>query len=90
MRISGIVIDGVKGRVLIGRTEDGASVFLTAGGGTALECVVARDEDRESRYAKARLVAGLIYGTSGGRLLPTATNSMVHDVMNEIDRIAGC
>ena len=48
-----------------------------------------RDESREARYAKACIVATRVYGTDRhGR--PAATNSMIHDVMNEIERVAGC
>lgn len=50
---------------------------------------IARDEDRESRYAKATEVAKVVYGTDR-RGRAAATNSMVHDVMNEMERVAGC
>jgi hypothetical protein len=98
MRIRAIVIEGEKGWVEITRTDTGALVgtseFTPARPQRRAEvqrrvvCEVARDEDREDRYAKAQEVAGLLYGTTRGK--PNATNSMVHDVMNEIDRVAGC
>ena len=48
-----------------------------------------RDEDRDDRYAKAVEVAKVVYGTDRcGRA--AATNSMVHDVLNEMERVAGC
>jgi hypothetical protein len=50
---------------------------------------IARDEDREARYAKAVEVAKAVYGTDR-RGRAAATNSMVHDVLNEMERIAGC
>jgi hypothetical protein len=86
MRIRAIVIEGDKAQIEITRTEAGAHV--TAGDFNQVVCEVARDEHREDRYAKAQEVAALLYGTTRGR--PNATNSMVHDVMNEIDRVAGC
>ena len=51
--------------------------------------VMATDE-RDARFAVALKVAGLVYGLDPKRGGPMATNSMVHDVMNEIERIAGC
>ncbi len=45
-------------------------------------------DDEETRYDFARKVAGLIYGES--KRGPHATNSMIHDVMHEIARVAGC
>jgi hypothetical protein len=91
MRINAIEIDGDMGLVAITRTETGAAITLGAGGtgdGAFLVCEIGRDESRDARYAKARTVAGAVYGTTRGK--PNATNSMVHDVMNEIDRVAGC
>lgn len=91
MRISQITIEGTKGQVAITRTQTGAAITLGAGGtgdGAFQICEVGRDEDADARYAKARTVAGAVYGTTRGR--PNATNSMVHDVMSEIDRVAGC
>lgn len=46
-------------------------------------------DDPEARYDFARRVTEIICGTAKGGG-PNATNSMVHDVMNEIERIAGC
>ncbi len=86
MRIRALVIEGDRGQVEITRTESGAHV--TAGEFNQVLVEVARDEHREDRYAKAQEVAAVLYGTTRGR--PNATNSMVHEVMNEIDRVAGC
>ena len=86
MRIRAIVIEGERGQVEITRTEAGAHV--TTGEFNQVLVEVARDEHPEDRYAKARTVAGAVYGTIRGR--PNATNSMVHEVMTEIERVAGC
>ena len=86
MRIRTIVIEGDKGQVEITRTEAGAHV--TSGELNQVLVEVARDEHPEDRYAKAQEVAAVLYGTTRGK--PNATNSMVHEVMNEIDRVAAC
>ncbi|HRQ73997.1 MAG TPA: hypothetical protein PLU35_13305 [Phycisphaerales bacterium] len=85
MNIKTIVIAGRRGDIEITRNEDGA--YLMEGG----VCIAAirRDEGRDARCAKAVEVAKVVYGTDRrGRV--AATNSMVHDVLNEIERIAGC
>lgn len=85
MNIKTIVIEGVKGSIEIARAGSGAMV--TAGREVIAE--IDRGDSREDLYAKAALVAGFVYGTDRkGR--PAATNSMIHDVMNEIERVAGC
>ena len=94
MTIKTIVIEGIDQDISIRRTERGAEVTIeqhTRRAGKQDICIahIARDENRESRYAKATEVAKLVYGTDRhGR--PAATNSMIHDVMNEIERVAGC
>ncbi len=94
MTIKTIVIEGIDQDISIRRTERGAEVTIeqhTRRAGRQDICIahIARDENRESRYAKATEVAKLVYGTDRhGR--PAATNSMIHDVMNEIERVAGC
>ena len=94
MTIKTIVIEGIDQDISIRRTERGAEVTIeqhTRRAGRQDICIahIARDEDRESRYAKATEVAKVVYGTDRhGR--PAATNSMIHDVMNEIERVAGC
>ena len=94
MTIKTIVIEGIDQDISIRRTERGAEVTIeqnTRHAGRQDICIshIARDENRESRYAKATEVAKLVYGTDRhGR--PAATNSMIHDVMNEIERVAGC
>lgn len=50
---------------------------------------ITRDEDRDARYAKAVEVAKVVSGTDR-RGRAAATNSMVHDVLNEMERVAGC
>jgi hypothetical protein len=62
-------------------------VLITTG--DAVICEVRENEPREHRFQKAMAVARLIYGTDRkGRA--NATNSMIHDVLQEIERIAGC
>lgn len=94
MNIRTIVIEGHEKDVKISRTERGAEVTIeqnTRHAGRQDICIahIARDEDREARYAKAVEVAKAVYGTDRrGRV--AATNSMVHDVLNEMERVAGC
>ena len=94
MTIKTIVIEGIDQDITIRRTERGAEVTIdqyTRRAGKQAICIahVARDEDRDSRYAKATEVAKYVYGKDR-RGQAAATNSMVHDVLNEIERIAGC
>lgn len=94
MTIKTIVIEGIDQDISIRRTERGAEVTVeqhTRRAGRQNICIahIARDENRESRYAKATEVAKVVYGTDR-RGRAAATNSMVHDVMNEIERVAGC
>jgi len=84
MFIKKIVIEGVEGDVEIRRTETGAVV-------TANETDAEIDSGmtREDRYAVAWNAAKVICGeTKRGE--PNATNSMIHDVLDQIDRVAGC
>ncbi|CAG0972527.1 hypothetical protein PHYC_01327 [Phycisphaerales bacterium] len=85
MFIKSIVIEGVEENVEIARTDAGA--LVTAG--NRVLCEMRRDEDREARYAKACEVAKVVMGTDR-RGRPAGTNSMIHDVLNEIERVAGC
>ena len=94
MNIRTIVIEGIDQDISIRRTERGAEVTIeqnTRHAGRQDICIahIARDENRESRYAKATEVAKYVYGKDR-RGQAAATNSMVHDVMNEIERVAGC
>ncbi|MBY0310978.1 MAG: hypothetical protein K2W85_02810 [Phycisphaerales bacterium] len=94
MTIKTIVIEGIDQDISIRRTERGAEVTIeqhTRRAGKQDICIahIARDENRESRYAKATAVAKVVYGTDR-RGQAAATNSMIHDVMNEIERVAGC
>ncbi|MCL4742268.1 MAG: hypothetical protein KJZ54_08700 [Phycisphaerales bacterium] len=84
MFIKQIVIEGVEGDVEIRRTEHGAVVIAND-----IEVEVARDDSREERYAVAYNAAKVVCGTTK-RGEPNATNSMIHDVLNEIERVAGC
>lgn len=84
MKIAEIVIEGAKGRLAITSTSSGAMVTRDH----AILAEFGRDEPREERFAKALVIAGHVYGTTRGK--PNATNSMVHDVLAEIERVAGC
>lgn len=85
MFIKQINIEGVEGDVEIIRIENGALVTS----GNRILCNVRDDEHRESRFEKASEVAKIVFGTDRkGR--PNATNSMIHDVLREIERVAGC
>ncbi|MFZ2873193.1 MAG: hypothetical protein WAZ94_01775 [Phycisphaerales bacterium] len=94
MNIKTVVIEGHEKDVKISRTERGAEVTIeqnTRHAGRQDICIahIARDEDRDARYAKAVEVAKVVYGTDR-RGRAAATNSMVHDVLNEMERVAGC
>jgi len=94
MNIKTIIIEGVNQDITMARTNHGAEVTIeqhTSNEGKHVVCIahIARDEDRMSRYAKAVEVAKLVYGTNR-RGDVAATNSMVHEVLGEMERIAGC
>ena len=94
MNIRTIVIEGIEKDVKISRTERGAEVTLeqnTRHAGRQDICIahITRDENRESRYAKAAEVAKVVYGTDR-RGRAAATNSMVHEVLAEMERVTGC
>jgi len=97
MNIKTIVIEGVEQDITIRRTERGAEVTIeqfTRRAGRQDICIahiahIARDDNRDARYAKATEVAKVVYGTDR-RGRAAATNSMVHDVLNEMERVAGC
>ncbi|MDP1661463.1 MAG: hypothetical protein Q8L55_06065 [Phycisphaerales bacterium] len=94
MNIKTIVIEGTEKDVKISRTERGAEATIeqnTRHAGRQDICIahITRDEDRDARYAKAVEVAKVVYGTDR-RGRAAATNSMVHDVLNEMERVAGC
>ncbi len=86
MFITHLTIQAESGQqVEVRRTEAGALVSCEA---FAIE--LPRDADREDAFGVALHAAGVLYGTDprrGGRV--RATNSMVHDVLNEIERVAG-
>jgi len=84
MFIKKIVIEGVEGDVEIRRTETGAVVTAND-----VDAEVDRNMSREDRYAVAWNAAKVICGTTR-RGEPNATNSMIHDVLDQIDRVAGC
>jgi hypothetical protein len=90
MFIKQITIEGVEGDVEILHIENGA--LITSG--NAILCEVRKDEDRDARFWKAYEVAKVVCGRSRDRKtkkeIPNATNSMIHDVLQEIERVAGC
>ena len=94
MKIKHIVIEGSEEDITVRATADGAaaSVVRMSRAEGRFDKVIAefrRDESREARFAKACIVATRVYRTDR-QGHPAATNSMVHDVLNEIERIAGC
>ena len=94
MKIKHIVIEGSEEDITVRATADGAtaSVVRMSRAQGRLDKVIAefrRDESREYRYAKAVEVAKHVYGRDR-RGQAAATNSMVQDVLNEIERVAGC
>lgn len=94
MKIKQIVIEGSEEDITVRATDDGAtaSVVRMSRAEGRFDKVIAefrRDESREDRYAKATEIAKVVYGTDR-RGRAAATNSMVHDVLNEIERVAGC
>jgi hypothetical protein len=84
MFIKRIVLEGVEGDVEITRTERGAAVAAND-----VEIGVARTDSSEDRYAVAYNAAKVLCGTTR-RGEPNATHSMVHEVLDLIDRVAGC
>jgi hypothetical protein len=98
MFIKEITIETVDGLdVVIIRNEGGAIVRQMNRASRAhstVLCEVRCDESREARFAKAYEVARVICGESRdrrtGKMVPNATNSMIHDVLQEIERVAGC
>lgn len=85
MFIRHIEIEGVEDNVEITHTDNGA--LVRAGNRVLFE--MGRYEDRETRHAKALVAAGLILGHDK-RGQPAGTNSMIHEVLAEIERVAGC
>jgi hypothetical protein len=91
LRIKSITIEGHAGEIEIARTDEGCLVTS----GNNVVCGIKRGEDRDSRWPGIQDVARAIYGVTkpgryGGGGQPNATNSMVHDVADLIERVAGC
>ena len=84
MFIKKIVLEGADGDVQISRTDTGATVAAHD-----VEIAVRRDDPREERYGVAYNAAKVLCGTTK-RGEPNATNSMIHEVLDQIDRVAGC
>ena len=84
MLIKQITIAGVENDVIIKRTDAGAVVMSNG-----VRTEVRKNSDREERYNLAYQLATAICGrTRDGK--PNATNSMIHDILREIERVAGC
>ena len=84
MTITQITIKGVKGDVEIHAADYGAQILY------ADVCIeLARGAHDHERWIAAQRAALAIYGADRhGR--PNATNSMIHSVLTEIERVAGC
>jgi len=84
MLIKAIIFAGEQGDLELTRTSTGAHV-------TQDHEVIADfiwTDSRETRYEKATDVATRLYGRDR-RGRAKATNSMIHDVLNEIERVMG-
>ena len=96
MFIKQITIESVEGiDVVLRRTEDGACEVIQNGKRIAL--LEACDSDAE-QFEQARLAAGAICGwvrersrhiRGGSCMVVNATSSMIHEVLAEMQRIAG-
>jgi len=84
MFIKQIIIEGVEGDVAIRRTGCGAEVIVND-----VSFDIDRDDSREERFGVAWNATKILCGeTKRGE--PNATNSMIHDVLREIERVAQC
>jgi len=86
MFIKQIVIKGSGGEVEIARLAPGAALVTS---GDRVLCEFTTRDGTDVRFAKAYEAAKVVYGTdSKGRA--NGTNSMVREVLHEIERVAGC
>lgn len=84
MTIKQITIKGVNGDVEIHAADYGAQILF---GETCLK--LARGASDYERWTAAVAAAKAIYGADRHGH-PNATNSMLHSVRTEIERVAGC
>ena len=84
MIITHITIQGVEDDLTIRRTDTGALVSTHD-----VDVAFDRTLDADERYSIAYHAAKVVCGTTR-RGEPNATNSMIHDILNEIQRVAGC
>ena len=84
MFIKQMVIEGACGDVEIRHTDSGALVIAND-----VEIEIGRGDSREEFHALAYNAAKVVYGTDR-RDRPKATNSMIIDVLAEIERVTGC
>jgi hypothetical protein len=85
MFIKQVVVEGVAGDVEITHVEQAARVTV---GGRVI-CELRPTDNDDTRWAAAVVAAAKICGTDR-RGRPNATNSMIHDVLRELKRVAGC
>ena len=83
MRIKAIVVEGPKCTAEITATATGVCVTVDH----EIIAEYPRGEDETTRYEHAEVVAAALYGRARGGH-PNATNSMVHAVLAEMDRVA--
>lgn len=83
MIVTSIVIKGVEGKVTITRKLGGVAMITVDGDHLTM---TRPGESPENRAAKAKQVAGAVYGTrEDGE--PDCTDSMITDVLYEMDRV---
>ncbi len=85
MFIRRMVIEGVGGDVEVAHVDEGARITA----GDRVVCELRRTDNDDTRWAVAVLAATEICGTDR-RGRPNATNSMIQDVLRELERVAGC
>ncbi|MBX3387688.1 MAG: hypothetical protein KF768_14055 [Phycisphaeraceae bacterium] len=87
MQITAMTIKGPEGTIEITRTSNGGANITRADDHRLIACVEPT-ATRESDFYDAQFAAAALYGTDRkGRV--NATNSMVHEVLDLIDRVAG-
>jgi|GEM_PF-4157979 len=84
MLIKEITLAGEINDVVVRRTERGALIITND-----VEIEVERRGEREERWGTARNMAAVVYGT-GRRGNPNASSSMIHEILQLIERVAEC
>jgi hypothetical protein len=90
MKYIEIKIEGEGCTVVFVARERGSEALVEKGPGKRLSVArIDRDDDSEKRFEQALLASRYVYGLDRhGRA--AGTNSMIHDVMNVMERLAGC